>query len=314
MSDGITICITAYKAKKYIKETLDSILVQTWFKTHDNYEVLVGIDGCEETLDYLKTIQENYPHLKVLMMDTNRGTYITTNTLINEAKYNNIIRFDSDDIMLPNMVEKIMRCAENCDIIRYYLQDFGADYKKYVSDGSCFFKKSFMLKFGGYQPWKCSADTEMKKRLRKFGHHKQINDVLFLRRTHNESLTRKPGETTIFGGAVGDYRKKCLDYVAKLNVRSEKDAKIKMVTNSFAETFNSMDVVSTNYVPEILEIIDKIQKEVKITKKINLDEYSELFYMSDNFKENAQKKKIDLKKRMTTIKRNRVYKQVYYNY
>ena len=41
--EGISICITAYKADKFIKECLDSVMNQTWFKTHDNWEIIVDI-------------------------------------------------------------------------------------------------------------------------------------------------------------------------------------------------------------------------------------------------------------------------------
>ena len=43
--NGVSVCITAYKSDKYIKECLDSIMNQTWFKTHDNWEIIVGVDG-----------------------------------------------------------------------------------------------------------------------------------------------------------------------------------------------------------------------------------------------------------------------------
>lgn len=34
--NGVSICNTAYKADKFIKECLDSVMNQTWFKTHEN--------------------------------------------------------------------------------------------------------------------------------------------------------------------------------------------------------------------------------------------------------------------------------------
>ena len=36
--DGVSICITAYKAQEFIKECLDSVISQTWFKKHKNWE------------------------------------------------------------------------------------------------------------------------------------------------------------------------------------------------------------------------------------------------------------------------------------
>ena len=110
--NGVSIIITAYKMKNYIKETLDSISNQTYFINHSNYEILIGVDGCEETLNYLYTIMDNYSNLRIFMMEKNYGTFITTNTMMSIAKYDNLIRFDSDDIMLPNLIEITMKEME----------------------------------------------------------------------------------------------------------------------------------------------------------------------------------------------------------
>ena len=75
VKDGVSVCITAYKAEEYIKECLDSVLKQTWFKKHKNWEIIVGIDGCEKTLEYMKSIMHLYKNIRVLMMDSNRGLY-----------------------------------------------------------------------------------------------------------------------------------------------------------------------------------------------------------------------------------------------
>ena len=88
--EGISICITAYHVEKYIKDCLDSVVNQTWFKTHNDWEIIVGVDGCEKTLSQLKTIMHNYKNLRVFMMDSNNGTYITSNTIMSNAKYENI--------------------------------------------------------------------------------------------------------------------------------------------------------------------------------------------------------------------------------
>ena len=48
-SKGVSICISAWKAQEYIEECLDSIYSQSWFKNHNEWEVLIGIDGCVDT-------------------------------------------------------------------------------------------------------------------------------------------------------------------------------------------------------------------------------------------------------------------------
>ena len=51
--DGVSIIISAYKASEFIEECLDSILGQS---TSIRYEVILGVDGCKDTLDKIKSI------------------------------------------------------------------------------------------------------------------------------------------------------------------------------------------------------------------------------------------------------------------
>lgn len=201
--DGISICISAYKASNYIKETLDSISNQSWFKNHDNWECIIGIDGCNITLDYIKAIMNMYDsnHFSFYMMDSSQGTYITSNTLMGEiAKYNWVLRFDSDDIMHENMIETIINNIDNnTDIIRFHLQNFAdKNYtlndiskinKAYISYGQICVKHIKFNRYGGYLPWKCSADAEFLSRTRRFLKQKKLQDILFDRRITNDSLT-----------------------------------------------------------------------------------------------------------------------------
>jgi hypothetical protein len=57
MKKPISVIIAAYNADKFIEECLDSVFNQTYFVDNEYYEVLVGVDGCEKTLDKLKMIQ-----------------------------------------------------------------------------------------------------------------------------------------------------------------------------------------------------------------------------------------------------------------
>ena len=129
---GISIIITAYKMEKYIKFTLDSISEQTWFKNHNNWEILIGVDACNETLKYLHSIIKNYSNMHVFMMEENRGTYITTNTMMSIAQYDNLLRFDADDIMFSYLVELIMKESEskNFDRVLFKSKNFGKKTKK----------------------------------------------------------------------------------------------------------------------------------------------------------------------------------------
>lgn len=237
-TEGISICITAYNAKKFIRATLDSVFNQTWYRKHSNWEVLLGIDGCEETLEYVKTIQPYYgDKLRVFMMDKNVGTYVTSNTIMKQAYYDTLFRFDSDDLMNENCIETVMNNMSDCDMLRFNMQNFGLKTNIQQAWGQHAIKRSVFDKFGGYQPWPCAADAEMTKRLGKFINIKLIPDVLFMRRMHRESLTCKPGELQLYGGKEGSVREKYKKIVTDMHINKESEAIINCVTSDFVEIF-----------------------------------------------------------------------------
>lgn len=192
----ISIIIPAYKAQNYIEECLDSIEGQTYFKDFNNYEILVGIDGCNETLTKLEEIRHKYRNLSIFMMNSNVGTYITINTLITLVNYDNILIFGADDIMLPHMISKVMDI--DADLVRFHLHLYYGKEKslgelKSPAKGVYKIRKKVYETLGGHQPWKCAADTEFLTRFNQYGKFKEIilPDKLFYYRQHSEALTKK---------------------------------------------------------------------------------------------------------------------------
>ena len=233
--EGVSVCITAYKTQDYIKECLDSVVNQTWFKDNDNFEIIVGIDGCEQTLEYLKTIMHNYKNLKVWMMDSNKGTYITSNTIMSNAKYENIFRFDSDDIMCSNLIEEVMTHKDRCKLVRYYYKNFGSEKKATgCAHGTIYVKKSTFVKYGGFRPWPCSADTEIYYRLKNLEPIKNIRQILMLRRVHETSLTHAKDT-----GMKSELRQKYKDFISNMSISKYSDAIINMTTNTYTEIYSS---------------------------------------------------------------------------
>ena len=233
--NGVSICITAFKSVKFIKDTLNSIANQTWFKNHNNYEIILGIDGCNETLNYIKTIKNSYKNLKIIMMKENKGTYVTTNTIMTISKFDNIIRFDSDDIMFPNLVEKIMNQNEKYNMIRFKMKNFNIKTNEtYLENahGQFLIKHWIFDYFGGFLPWKCSADEEFIIRVKKFIKILFLNETLFLRKIHPESLTQS-NKTNSFSLE----RRSKFIYIEKItkNIKTLKEARIEKVMNKYYE-------------------------------------------------------------------------------
>jgi hypothetical protein len=133
-------------------------------------------------------------------MKENKGTYITTNTIMTISKYDHLIRFDSDDIMFSNLVEKVMTQNIKYDMITFKMKNINIITNETSLDEAY---GQFMIKhwvfdyFGGFMPWKCAADAEFKKRVFKFINVLKLEDILFLRQIHSESLTQS-NETNFF--------------------------------------------------------------------------------------------------------------------
>lgn len=191
----ISIIIPAYKTQNYIEECLNSVYSQDYLK-NNIFEVIVAVDRCEYTLNKILEIRSKYSNLKVLMMDNNYGLFITLNTLLTQTKYENIIKFDSDDIMLPNLISKVM--GVDSDLVRFHLYLYYGKEKplgefKNPAKGVYKIRKKVYEILGGYQPWKCAADTEFLTRFYQCGKFKEtiLPDKLFYYRQHPEALTKK---------------------------------------------------------------------------------------------------------------------------
>lgn len=229
-SGGISILITAFKTGNYIQQCLDSIEKQIYFKGNNKFEVIVGVDACMNTWKRLMQIKDKYRNLTCILMQKNVGTYVTMNTIIPLAKYENILRFDSDDIMKPNMIKKIMSVSSKYDIVRFKFTSFNNNIRNIIHGnsghmpavGSVFFKKRVFDMCGGYKRYRFSADSELLKRVKKFTKINILNDQLFFYRRHSNNLT-----TTVKSSA-----RKAIDNKTRRTKYSRQNLKIKPVKGS----------------------------------------------------------------------------------
>lgn len=234
---GVSVCIAAYNAHKYIKECLDSIAQQSWFQVNQNYEILIGIDNCQKTLRQVKKIMKNYKNLRVFMMRSNEGAYITINSLFYLAKYDYVVRFDADDIMHSNCIQESVSMMSFYDYVRFKFRNFYEDTEGrrpevQIGHAIGMFRKNVIHHYGYFRPWRCSADTEMLRRLRKFIRVGISDGVLFSRRICKESLTTN--EKTGMQSPLRTYYKR---FIEKSYYPNSASAIIQCVTNSYDEVY-----------------------------------------------------------------------------
>ena len=194
----LSVIIPAYKATKYIDECIASI--------KGDCEILIGVDGCIETYNHIKHLENVY------YFKENVGPYVIKNTLVDQAKYDSILFFDSDDVMAPGTIEKVTETLNSKDYVKLSYIDF---IKKPLLNGIVYnnavigIKKDVFNSINGFYPWRCSADTELVNRLQYNNFScKTIPDVCYYRRLHKDNLTVR--KETGHGSPI---RKTYVDYI-----------------------------------------------------------------------------------------------------
>ena len=202
---GVTIFVSAYKATAFMGECLDSIYASMAGFSYP-WELLLGVDGCQDTLDCVMAYPLGYD-TSVYYFDQNVGTYVVSNTLIELARYDYMVRFDSDDIMLPALPRhlQLAKFATSGNLLRLTYRNI-VSFKPFmyrpgksgltVATGIIGIPETLLPVLGGYRSWRCAADADLLVRSKRSGAHRDVIrsfdpvNPSFLRRTHAASLTK----------------------------------------------------------------------------------------------------------------------------
>lgn len=100
MTDSISIILPIYNGSQYLRQSIDSIIAQTY----TNYELIIVNDG---STDNSASIVHSFSDPRVRYYEQeNKGLAATLNRCISISKGNFIARQDQDDISLPDRLEK----------------------------------------------------------------------------------------------------------------------------------------------------------------------------------------------------------------
>ncbi|HEU5078025.1 MAG TPA: glycosyltransferase [Opitutaceae bacterium] len=215
-SPAVSICIPAYKAERYLRETLDSAKAQTF----TDWEMIVTEDGSRDGTeqivnDFAKGVSQRVVYHR---HDPNRGLPATRNHGISTATAPWIALLDSDDLWLPTHLEDLMsRAAQGgVDLVhagsRLFDSDTGKDLELRVPsaediatfptslyDGSYIIQPSSVLlsrdlwkKVGGFNPeFRYVEDREMWLRCaRALGRFAYTGNVTMRYRKHASALSK----------------------------------------------------------------------------------------------------------------------------
>ena len=111
MNYEVTIGIPVYKAVDYIEKTMESALNQSF----GSIEYLVVDDyGNDGTIDVVERLQKEHQRgkdIRILYNKQNLGVGKARNIILDQAQGEYLFFLDSDDILEPDAIEKMMKAA-----------------------------------------------------------------------------------------------------------------------------------------------------------------------------------------------------------
>lgn len=101
INDLVSIIMPSYNTAKYIEESVNSVLAQTY----TNWELLI-VDDCstDNTMELLSNIHDS--RIRVFQNEVNSGAAVSRNKALREARGRWIAFLDSDDLWVSDKLEK----------------------------------------------------------------------------------------------------------------------------------------------------------------------------------------------------------------
>lgn len=117
MNDLVSVIMPSYGSEKFISKSIDSVLLQTY----DNWELII-IDDCspDESNKIIKEYLSKDSRIKFVKLEKNSGVAVARNKGIEIAKGRFIAFLDSDDLWLPEKLEKQINFMKYHDLAFTY--------------------------------------------------------------------------------------------------------------------------------------------------------------------------------------------------
>lgn len=114
---SVTIIMPSYNSEKFIIESVESVLVQTY----SNWELII-VDDCspDDSNKIITKYVDNDSRIKLIKLQKNSGPAVARNTAIEAANGRYIAFLDSDDVWLPNKLETQINFMHDNDLAFTY--------------------------------------------------------------------------------------------------------------------------------------------------------------------------------------------------
>ena len=120
MSPKLSIIIPCYNCEKTLREAVDSCYVQGF--SENEFEIVMVDDGStDETRELMKRLAEEHANLHLFFHEKNKGGGAARNTAVANSKSEVIFCLDSDDLLPPNTLDKMLNYLhkKQCDAVTF---------------------------------------------------------------------------------------------------------------------------------------------------------------------------------------------------
>ncbi|WP_040978307.1 glycosyltransferase family 2 protein [Oceanobacillus jeddahense] len=99
----ISVITPTYNSERFIAETIESVQAQSF----SEWEMII-VDDCstDQTAEIVKSYAEKDDRIHLTVLDENQGSAITRNTAMDKSQGRYLAFLDSDDLWLPEKLEK----------------------------------------------------------------------------------------------------------------------------------------------------------------------------------------------------------------
>lgn len=217
----VSIIMPVYNAGDFLRQAINSVLTQSY----TNLEILAVDDGSKDhSLEILRGFGKRDKRVKVYSYKRNKGLSFAANLAIKRSKGEYLARFDADDVMPDNRIEKQVsyllshqdtavvggQCVligENDEVIgekKFPLTDKQIREMSFfamsLQAGSMMINRKLIpVNFRFYtSKYRYAEDHELLFKLFQFGKVVNLKDILLYYRQHSDNSTKKVNPKEIF--------------------------------------------------------------------------------------------------------------------
>ena len=218
----VSVVMPVYNGAEYLKDAIESILVQTF----DDFEFIIINDGStDESPAILNYYASKDARIKVIDQ-TNQGIVTALNKGLSVAKGEWIFRMDQDDISLPNRVKlqvQLIKKDPTLVLLGGWSQQIDAQgnllkinklpaknnqlinamegLRPFFAHPTACFRRDVVLRIGGYRErFRVAEDGELWLRLAGSGSFGCCQEVILLLRKHTQSLSNTQSRQQLLSG------------------------------------------------------------------------------------------------------------------